>query len=329
MTTMSAPAIAPGGTDAAHQHEQSEVKALLQRIGDGWIKRAKVRRDAIDLTFDPARPDFLEELLPFHAHPLYQRLAPELKSKILSAGWIIYNEKTVAIESAIVSPSCYDALDGRIPGLTDETSRQIVCETLVDEAYHLLLVANANRLTRAHRGLDDLKIPGFNLVTMMNREKALQSEDWQKILVHLATSVVSEIFVSDYLHQLSDCTEIQPMNMATVAAHRHDELAHSKIFTLMTKTFYPALSPREQAFFASVLPKPIEWFADLELDIWSSVLEQLRVPGAATIVADCRPLNAAARERLDYTGIVGLSHEVGILSTDAGRNSFTAMGIAI
>ena len=60
-----------------------------------------------------------------------------------------------------------------------------------------------------------------------------------------------------------------------------------------------------------------------------SVLEQLRVPGAATIIADCRPLNAAARERLDYTGIVGLSHEVGILSTDAGRNSFAAQGIAI
>ncbi|MEN2991202.1 diiron oxygenase [Tistrella sp. BH-R2-4] len=326
MTTMSAPAIGAGGHEAAC--DQSETRRLLQRIGDGWIRRAKVRREPIELCFDAARDDFLEELLPFHTHPGYRALDAATRTRILSAGWIIYNEKTVAIESAIVSPSCYDALDGRIPGLQSETIRQIVCETLVDEAYHLLLVANANRLTRTHRGLDDLRIPTFNLVRFMTREKAAYAEDWQKTLVHLATSVVSEIFVSDYLHQLSDCPHIQPMNTATVAAHRHDELAHSKIFTLLTETFYPALSPREQAFFADMLPKPIGWFADLELDIWASVLDQLGVPGAAGIIADCRPLNLAARSRLDYSGILGLSRDVGILDTAAGRDSFAAHGIA-
>ena len=317
-------------TNAAHDDDHvPETLKLLQRIGDGWIKRAKVRREAVDLEFDPDRDDFLETLLPFYQHPSYQALDEAQKQKILSCGWLIYNEKTVAIETAIVTPSCNDALEGRIPGLEGETTRHVVCETLVDEAYHLLLVENANRMTRFHRDLGSIKIPTFNLVRYMNEERANHSEEWQKILIQLATSVVSEIFVRDYLNQLAECDTIQNMNRATVAAHRHDELAHSKIFTLLTETFYPALSADQQEFFAGMLPKPITWFADMELDIWQSVLDQLRIPNARTIIEDCRPLNQRAHERVDYSGVVELSRDVGILATETGRRSFARQGIAV
>src|SRR3546814_10869958 len=110
-----------------------------------------------------------------------------------------------------------------------------------------LFPSNANRLTRFHLDLAHIRIPSFNLVRFMEIEKARYNEDWQRILIQLATSVVSEIFVSDYLHQLSECHDIQPMNRATVAAHRHDELAHSKIFTLLAEAFYPALSANERS----------------------------------------------------------------------------------
>src|SRR3546814_2406788 len=85
--------------------------------------------------------------------------------------------------------------------------RHVTCETLVDEPYHLLLVENDNRLTRFHRDLAHIRIPSFNLVRFMEIEKARYNEDWQRILIQLATSVVSEIFVSDYLHQLSERSE--------------------------------------------------------------------------------------------------------------------------
>src|SRR3546814_7475427 len=75
--------------------------------------------------------------------------------------------------------------------------RHVTCETLVDEPYHLLLVENDNRLTRFHRDLAHIRIPSFNLVRFMEIEKARYNEDWQRILIQLATSVVSEIFVSD------------------------------------------------------------------------------------------------------------------------------------
>ena len=57
-------------TNAAHDDDHvPETLKLLQRIGDGWIKRAKVRREAVDLEFDPDRDDFLETLLPFYHKP--------------------------------------------------------------------------------------------------------------------------------------------------------------------------------------------------------------------------------------------------------------------
>src|SRR3546814_19816601 len=111
------------------------------------------------------------------------------------------------------------------------------------------------------------------------------------------------------------------MNRATVAAHRHDELAHSKIFTLLAEALYPALSANEKAFFAEVLPKPIAWFADMELDIWGSVLQQLGIPGHDRFIADCRPLNADVTNRVNYSGVTALARNLGVLDTAGGRRS--------
>src|SRR3546814_18515564 len=107
--------------------------------------------------------------------------------------------------------------------------RHVICETLVDEAYHLLLVENANRLTRFHRDLAHIRIPSFNLVRFMEIEKARYNEAWQLILIMLATSAVSEIFVSAYLHQLSESHDIHPMTLATSTPHRTDTPAHNNI----------------------------------------------------------------------------------------------------
>jgi len=66
-----------------------------------------------------------------------------MKQKILSCGWLAYNEKTVEIESKIISPVCNHIIDREIPGLEDEASRQIASDTLIDEAYHIQLVVSA------------------------------------------------------------------------------------------------------------------------------------------------------------------------------------------
>lgn len=305
-----------------HANEASRSMELLTRIAKGWGQRAQVKQRELDLQYDADKPDFLEKLLPFHMHPLYQALDAHTKRQILAAGWIIYNEKTVAIELDIVSPACQDILYENVPGLDNEWAKEIVCETLVDEAYHLLLVKNANRLTRAHRDLGHIRVPQFALVRQMQQEQARHVADWAPMLVRLSTAVVSEIFISDYLHQLSEEESIQPLNRATVAAHRHDELAHSKIFAELTRSFYQALSSSQRTFFAETLPKSIHWFADKELDLWLDVLQQLGVRHAREIIGDCREVNQVALDRVDYSGVVRLAEDVGILDTREGLAAF-------
>ena len=304
-----------------------DVKFVLERIARSWGTRARVKHEELDLTFDADCADFLPSLLPFNNHPGYETVDDAVKSQILSCGWIAYNEKTVAIETVIVSPSCIHVLDEQIPGLADELSKQIVCETMVDEAYHLLLVKNANRITRTARGLEKLRIPQFNLVKRMNAHQACYSDEWKKRIIQFATTIVSEIFVSDYLNLLADNRTIQPLNRATVDAHRRDELTHSKIFRSLAKCFYTGLSSEQKSFFAEVLPKPVLWFADPELEIWLAILDQLGVRNARTIIADCESMHGASLQRLDYSGIVELAKEIGILDSAIGRESFERHGL--
>src|SRR3546814_15182769 len=86
-------------------HLDSQSKIMLRRITEGWINRAKVRREPVDLEFDPMRSDFLEALLPFHHHPAFQALPREDHQKIISYGSLIYNEQTEETEKEISHPT--------------------------------------------------------------------------------------------------------------------------------------------------------------------------------------------------------------------------------
>ena len=151
----------------------------------------------------------------------------------------------------------------------------------------------------------------------------------EKKLIQLATCIVSEIFISDYLHQLSEDFLIQPLNRETVAAHRHDELAHSQIFKSQMKCLYGALNNEQRRFFAEILPLPILFFADLELDIWHRMLVQLQVSGATEMIKNCRQLNQQAIQRVDYSGVTALAAEVGMLDDEAGRRRFVDHGLML
>ncbi|MGH7173872.1 MAG: diiron oxygenase, partial [Gemmataceae bacterium] len=108
----------------------------IERLTDSWVSRANVRKAGPDLSldYDPSKPDFLSELLPFHDHPLYQKADEEHKQAALSCGWIAYNEKTVAIESKIVSPACMHLIDGEVSGFPRHRYRNSVAQALTDES---------------------------------------------------------------------------------------------------------------------------------------------------------------------------------------------------
>ncbi|MFF0745951.1 diiron oxygenase [Streptomyces sp. NPDC004111] len=312
---------------AAETDELSHTKIMLGRLATSWPRRAYVKKQELEPFFEADKEDFLESLLPFRNMPQYRSSTPEMKSRVLSCGWLMYNAKTTQIETEIVNPTCLDILGGAMPGLRSDDSQMAVCETMVDEVYHVHLVEQASRLTRARRGLADLEIPQFNLVRHMRDRQQRSTEPWQGRMVQFATAVVSEIFISDYLHLLSESEEIQSFNRMTVAAHRHDEMVHSPLFRSLAQLFAHELTEQQRAAFADVLAEPVVWFADRELDVWLSMLRQIGFPQADEMIRDCRSLGAADLTSLNYAEIVSLAEEIGLLDSAAARESFARQGL--
>ncbi|GAB4561091.1 MAG: hypothetical protein Tsb0020_08320 [Haliangiales bacterium] len=304
-------------------------RLMLTRLARNWESRAQVRRAnkvrSAD-EFDPKAPDFLIELLPFKDHPRFESFSPDEVQSILSAAWLIYNAKTLDIETRIVNPLCNDVLIDRIPGLNDVASKQVVSETMVDESYHVLLTYKAVSITKKHRGLN-IAIAPSALLRYMGVEQQKWTQEWQRTLVQFATGLVSEVFISDYLLALSSATKIQPLHRETVDAHRKDEAAHREIFRHLAMLVYGALSTKEKEFFASVLAKPVRWFAAQDYSAWAMVFEQLGMRNVTDMLIDCERANDRSIDNIDYSGVLELAEELGINDLSVGRDAFAAEGL--
>src|SRR5262245_27442595 len=110
-----------------------------------------------------------------------------------------------------------------------------------------------------------------------NELKKMAGQGLDEALFVLAKrhNLVSEVFIGDYLNLLSHETTIQPFNRLTVRTPRHDELAHGSIFKALTGGLYGSLTRHEREFFVEVLPQPVRWFANVELDVWQAMLRQI------------------------------------------------------
>jgi hypothetical protein len=310
----------PAGERAGKDDLQRD-RDRIERLTDSWSGRANVRKPGPDLTFDydPRKPDFLTELLPFHDHPLFQKAPEEFKQAALSCGWIAYNEKTVAIESKIVSPACMHLIDGEVPGFPRHRYRSAVAQALTDEAFHILLVVQATGVTRQRRRLNELTLPSFELVSSMQQAQEKHPEKWKKILIQLATSIVSEVMVSEYLSRLSNAFDIQPLNRITTEMHRRDESAHNGLFKSLGAVIYHGLNAREREFFVGALSQPSLWFASPELDVWEAMLKQIGFPDAERMIADCRAQRRSKDIHLDLSTLESLFADLGVESALRSR----------
>ncbi len=310
-------------------------RILLEKMAHNWYKRAqvgKVRQKTEsellpEMAFDPNRDDFLVDLLPFKNHPMFSKAPESLQKKVLSCGWIAYNEKTIDIEAKVIAPVCNSIIYREIPGINQAADQLLASDTLVDEAYHIQLVVNACNITRNNRQLEHLKLPSFTLVKQMEKEKNRHPEPWKKHLVQMATAIVSEVFVSDYLALLAHDKTIQPLNKLTVYTHLRDEKAHHSIFLQLAKCMYASLSAEQQEFFAQMLPKPVRWFADVELEVWGEMLRQIQFPNADQMIRDTAEDSEVNLLRIDYSDVIKLARELGVLDSAIGADSFARAGL--
>jgi len=243
--------------------------------------------DHSSIAFHPEKPDFAESLLPFSSHPRWVDAEPDLKSMVLSYAWAIYNLKTVYIECDIVTPACEDLIKSPVgsAGARYEL-QQVMTEALLDEALHTKMSVSACNYIYTHRGLKPIDYVNFNLVTWRTRLIEKCSSESERRLTRFAIACASETLITDYLKTLSGDAFIQPLCREVTHSHSIDEWGHSSVFSVAAEHIVGSLTPSERSYFAGVIPRTVEMFADNEIGAWSAVFTQIAFPHREEIVRD-------------------------------------------
>src|SRR5262249_40146740 len=99
------------------------------------------------------------------------------------------------------------------------------------------------------------------------------------------------------------------------------------IFKGLTKCLYGSLSQHERVFFIEVLPQPVHWFANSELEVWQAMLQHIGFSATETGIRDCRGANEANPARIDYADLLTLAEELDLLEESGGLDSFAKAGL--
>ncbi|MVV47759.1 aminobenzoate oxygenase [Pseudomonas sp. PB120] len=288
---------------------------LVVRLNQAWTKRATVcapDKLSVSEAFDPTRPDYPECMVPFFHHPRFQALSDELKSNVVTWGWIGYNLRTVTAEEYVVNPAL-SVIANQYLGKNDWHFREAMQQTLIDEHYHTLMHLRAIERTKEERELDqDLELPPSVTYLRLVALRETLSEQWQRDLAAITFAVVAEISVNAYLDLLADDQTIQPQNRRVAELHNRDEYAHSKILAEVAKVMYANMQPTQRAFFAQTLSEALSAFVAQDYSMWEAILTQLGVEDAALIIADTRESNKNATIMRDYSGLLRLAEDLGI-----------------
>jgi hypothetical protein len=288
---------------------------LVVRLNQAWTRRATVcspDKALVSEAFDPARPDYPECMVPFFHHPKFQVLSDELKSSVLTWGWIGYNLRTVTAEEHVVNPAL-SVIANQYLGKDDWHFREAMQQTLIDEHYHTLMHLRAIERTREDRALDqNLDLPPSVTYRRLVALRETLAEQWQRDLASITFAVVAEISVNAYLDLLADDQTIQPQNRRVAELHNRDEYAHSKVLAEVAKVMYANLQPSQQAFFTQTLSVALSAFVAQDYSMWEAILTQLGVDAAQQIIADTQERNKNATIMRDYSGLQRLAEDLGI-----------------
>jgi hypothetical protein len=254
-------------------------------------------------------------MVPFFHHPKFQALSDELKSTVVTWGWIGYNLRTVTAEEHVVNPAL-SVIANQYLGKDDWHFREAMQQTLIDEHYHTLMHLRAIERTKEERALDqDLDLPPSVTYLRLQALREELPEQWQRDLAAITFAVVAEISVNAYLDLLADDQSIQPQNRRVAELHNRDEYAHSKVLAEVAKVMYANMQPPQREFFARNLSVALSAFIAQDYTMWEAILTQLGVADAALIIADTRESNKNATIMRDYSGLHRLAQDLGITDT--------------
>jgi alpha-N-dichloroacetyl-p-aminophenylserinol N-oxygenase len=274
-----------GGAVASRR--ERDLLSSLHKISGQWQERAQVRAAASpELEFHEHKPDFPTELLPFHGHAAFDRLGDGARQKLTSYGWLLFNQKAIDVEKHVLLPGC-----SRLMECFDDAQSRPAClaiqQSLIDEAYHIALMHQANELTLERRRLSRLALPRCNVMLRMRAHQERCGEPWQRDATVIAAAIATEVFISGYLRPVSRDTRIQDTSRLTTRIHLIDEGAHAGIFKMAAELCMQRMSPQQLDFFVDALLRAMAWFHDPELGMWRAVLHQTGVHEGPALIADC------------------------------------------
>lgn|SRR3990167_395899 len=281
--------------------------AVIKSNELGWYKRAqhKSAEPYESTLFHEDKMDFLPELMPLDEHPLWNAVSDSTKRMVASYGWVMYNMRTISIETKVVSPLCYSIIENKNQLTEDFDCRRIVTQTLVDESYHTLLSIEGIKGIVDNRNLPEIELPEQNFIKEYNCYLTECGYDWQKDIAQMALVVSSEVLISDYLSSIATSESIQPLCRQVTRTHWKDELAHANVFKLIAEKIMSKLTAEKKEFMIECVIKASGWFANKELESWGRILTFVGVSRADEIIDDCRaapekPTNLFADKKIKF-----------------------------
>ena len=301
---MMPPARAVPRVDANH--------SVVERLAAAWPRRATVRTSGADLfpeDWDAAVPDYPLGLVPFGEHPDFVEAPADQRQLVLTLAWLAYNERVITAEDHVANPAFAMVQRGVFPGADTPALRSVVQQTLVDEHWHTHVHHLAMDNTRRVRGVDaqDWFPPSVTYRALL-AEQAEASEVWERDLLTLLWTVVSEISINALLSLLAGDDTIQPLHRTVTSMHARDERAHGSVMVEVTKAVWGHLDPRQRDRFVSGFPRAVQAFSAEDYSAWAVIVERAGLAGGREMLADSRGRGLVR----DYSGLERLAHQLGI-----------------
>lgn len=287
---------------------------VVQRLANSWRNRVAVNQEKLDLGkyYDQSIPDYPLDLVSFRGDARFSSLDRNTRHKILAGAWILYNEKTIAVENSIVTPACSLLLRGAFATLDRVEIKRVVAQTLVDEEFHILMCLEACMVARRAYGLEALVLPCPAVVEALERQVVEASDIRHQEIIRLAFATVAELTINAYLSLLSSDQTIQPLNRETTDLHRKDEASHNKFFHTITQVVFTSFGAGERAIFIKALTDGLHAYVQPDPKAWVAVLRFVGVPEAEAIVADSANAPLGRRMTRDYSAFRNLLADIGI-----------------
>lgn len=290
-------------------------ETVLRRIADSWPRRATIRTDLDRISepeeYDESLPDYPVRLLPFAEHPLFLAADPVQRQKVITMAWLVYNERVIAAEEYVANPTFAMIMHGAFPGADGLHLKRAVQQTHVDEVWHTYMHMVAMQRTREIREVtSEPHYPHTVTYRKLLEAEAQVSESWERDLLKLVWTTVSEISVNAYLELLSRDETVQPLHALVPRLHARDESAHSSVMVEVAKALYVHMNKEQRGLFADTLPKALHAFVAQDFEVWPGILRHAGIEHADEIVADCRAQAGTGLLVRDFSGIRRIVREM-------------------